>query len=219
MRSETKKLTLIIWFSLIFSIYQILQTLIIEYKLKKFGLTTLTLLISGGLTGLAISISSYIILLIRHPYMVKMHGFRYGLSIMVIVYIFQFLIFIILKNKYLSKEKVMVNPKEKTILIFDNKHSFKFKQNDVLFIKADGNYSEIYELKEKHLVRSTLKQILENNKDTSLIRVHKSYIVNRDKIKSISGNTKGYKLYLYNYDHSLPVSMDIGEKLKQKISI
>ncbi len=43
-----------------------------------------------------------------------------------------------------------------------------------------------------------------------VIRCHKSYIVNLNKVNRISGNAKGYKLQIDELDFLIPVSRSLG---------
>lgn len=54
--------------------------------------------------------------------------------------------------------------------------------NEILFCKADDNYTEIYFENSKKLVSKTLKYFEEALKDNSFVRVHKSFLVNVNEI-------------------------------------
>jgi len=54
---------------------------------------------------------------------------------------------------------------------------------DILYCKADDNYTEIYlNTNKKKLVSKTLKYFEDTLKDTSFARVHKSYLVNVNEV-------------------------------------
>jgi DNA-binding LytR/AlgR family response regulator len=62
--------------------------------------------------------------------------------------------------------------------------------NEILYVKSDGHYMDFY-LEEKQnpeIDRSTVNSVLELLPTTNFIRVHKSFIVNVDKIKIINSN-------------------------------
>lgn len=61
----------------------------------------------------------------------------------------------------------------------------KLPQDSILFIEGMSNYVRIYTGDEKHLVYSSLQEIMKSLQD-DFIRVHKSYIVNRSKINAFS---------------------------------
>ncbi|MEE3999751.1 LytTR family DNA-binding domain-containing protein [Tenacibaculum sp. FZY0031] len=54
--------------------------------------------------------------------------------------------------------------------------------NEILFCKADDNYTEIYFENSKKLVSKTLKYFEKALKDSSFVRVHKSFLVNVNEI-------------------------------------
>jgi len=79
---------------------------------------------------------------------------------------------------------------------------------DIVYVKAEGNYVEIF-LKNgnkslKRLTMKSLESILQTH--TNFIKTHRSYLVNMDQIASISGNAQGYKLQLKSYSSIVPVS-------------
>ena len=64
--------------------------------------------------------------------------------------------------------------------------------NEILYCHSIGNYTEIYFGNEKKLVSRVLKNIEESLKENNFHRVHASYLVNLDKVKSIHRNDGGY---------------------------
>lgn len=88
---------------------------------------------------------------------------------------------------------------------------FELHIKDFMFAKVESNYTEIVTFSSgtinQKLIRITLKN-LENqlNPFTSVIKTHRSYLVNLNAITSISGNAQGYQLTLENYSFSIPVS-------------
>ncbi|MEO6347706.1 MAG: LytTR family DNA-binding domain-containing protein [Aquaticitalea sp.] len=70
--------------------------------------------------------------------------------------------------------------------------------SDILYCKADDNYTEIYlNTNKKKVVSKTLKYFEDALKDTSFARVHKSYLVNVNEIvKYVKG--KGGSVVLSN---------------------
>jgi len=54
--------------------------------------------------------------------------------------------------------------------------------NDIVFCKADDNYTEIYLANSKKLVSKTLKYFEDALSDNSFARIHKSYLVNVNAI-------------------------------------
>ncbi len=82
--------------------------------------------------------------------------------------------------------------------------------DQLLYIESEGNYVNIVnwqELKvEKKLHRGTLKHLAENISIDHIIRCHRSYLVNLQKVQSVSGNAQGFKLKLADCEDIIPVS-------------
>jgi two-component system, LytTR family, response regulator len=103
----------------------------------------------------------------------------------------------------LSPRKISLPLSGKTIFV---------KSEDILYCKADGNYSEIF-FKEnrKEFLSKKLKDIEEIIHSNNFFRVHRSYLVNIQYIKEFV-KTDGQYLVLEN-DATIPVSRDKKETL------
>lgn len=66
--------------------------------------------------------------------------------------------------------------------------------DEVIYIKSDADYSEIFLPGKKHLSSEPLRKWLEVLDNQQFTRVHKSYIVNASKIVKVIGN----QLYMVN---------------------
>lgn len=93
----------------------------------------------------------------------------------------------------------------------NNKEGFSLSLDALLYITSEDNYIKVYFIENNEilhkLVRYSLSKIEVDNKGLSkIIRCHKSYIINKNQIESISGNSGGYKIKLKNYDTLIPVS-------------
>lgn len=104
-----------------------------------------------------------------------------------------------------------VNGSGKIILESEGaKDQLEIDSNAILCIESSGNYVEVFyedqSLKRKVLRNkiSTIQEQLADQK--SLVRCHRTYIVNIDFVESISGNSQGYKLKIKYLDISIPVS-------------
>ncbi|MDF1696176.1 MAG: LytTR family DNA-binding domain-containing protein [Saprospiraceae bacterium] len=71
--------------------------------------------------------------------------------------------------------------------------------NEILYCHAIGNYTEIYTTTEKKFVSRGLKQIENSLDGNNFHRVHASYLVNLDKVKSIHRNDGGYLIMENDY--------------------
>lgn len=64
----------------------------------------------------------------------------------------------------------------------------KIKFDELMFVKAEGNYVEVYCKNKKLLTRSTLKDFLAKLPQDKFIQVHKSFAVNIEYIDAIEYN-------------------------------
>jgi two-component system LytT family response regulator len=70
----------------------------------------------------------------------------------------------------------------------DNK-MVKIVLDDILYIEALSDYIIVVTDKHKHIVYSTMKSIEEKLASESLLRVHRSYIINLKKVEAIEDNS------------------------------
>lgn len=100
-----------------------------------------------------------------------------------------------LQNQVLTPKTNVVNGK----ITIPQQNGFEvISTADILYCKADDNYTEIYlTTNKKKLVSKTLKYFEDILKDTSFARVHKSYLVNvNEVVKYMKG--KGGSVILSN---------------------
>jgi len=89
--------------------------------------------------------------------------------------------------------------------------------NDILYCKADGNYTTVFLRNEKkHLISKKIKDVTASFSDTDFFRVHKSYYVNLSAVKEIVKN-EGLYLILDN-GQDIPVSRTKKEELINRLS-
>ena len=93
----------------------------------------------------------------------------------------------------------------------DNKMRKKIMYNDVMYIKSDDNYSVFHEKERKLLVRIPLKNLVDELHDRRFFRIHRSYMINVDKIQSFSNNT-----VIIN-GQNIPISNSHRKEFKQFI--
>ncbi|MBO6535620.1 MAG: LytTR family transcriptional regulator [Balneolaceae bacterium] len=89
------------------------------------------------------------------------------------------------------------------------------------FIQSDGNYAEIFycdsELNpQKILIRNRLKYFSDVLPQPPFMHCHKSYIVNLDRVKSVTGNARNFELLLADRTERIPVSRSKTAELRQR---
>jgi len=113
--------------------------------------------------------------------------------------------FILLKQKDNSSENVTY-----FFLKVDNRFE-KINYDDILFAEALQNYVAIHTTEKKMLSYITFSQVEKQLPADRFIKVHKSYIVAFDKIKSVEGNIINIA------QHQVPVSRGMKDEVMQKI--
>ncbi len=74
------------------------------------------------------------------------------------------------------------------IFIRENSNLTKVKFSDILFVEAQENYVSLQTTQKRYLIHFTMKGIEAELPVNSFVRVHRSYFVNLDHIKHITGN-------------------------------
>ncbi|MDC8003108.1 LytTR family DNA-binding domain-containing protein [Aureisphaera galaxeae] len=111
--------------------------------------------------------------------------------------------------------KVMEGPK---ISITDSKGVHVVNVSDILYCTSDGNYTTFLMADEKEIIISkNLKYFEEKLSEYNFIRIHKSYLVNIDKISFII-KEHGGSVVMKN-GKSLPISRNSKSQLYEKMNI
>ena len=125
-------------------------------------------------------------------------------------------------KKYSQPVVVQQNPisavtaLNKIKLIAENeKDTLEINSEDLCFIESSDNYSTIHFLKnntlQKELLRSSLSRLETQIESPKIVRCHRSYIVNMDKVARVSGNAQGYKFHLNPVELTVPVARKYSE--------
>ena len=121
---------------------------------------------------------------------------------------FSFQRFIIATNKIRDLIKPIKNVDTSSIFLKNNKKHHQVKLNDILFTEAYGNYVKIH-LEDKMIItHQTLSSIEELLPKNDFIKVHKSFIIAKNKIVLIEGNL------IHIQQHKIPV----GKMYRQNIN-
>lgn len=111
-----------------------------------------------------------------------------------------------------------------TIVGDNSKVLLAVKYEHLVLIKSSGNYVNIHYLKGdrvvKELIRLSLKELESNLKNPHILRIHRSYIVNKRMITSFKKERKRYKLHLQHLSEEvLPVSQGYMKSFEVAMSI
>jgi DNA-binding LytR/AlgR family response regulator len=77
---------------------------------------------------------------------------------------------------------------KKDIFIKSGFDHIRIKIDDIVYIKSDADYTEIHLENKKHLSTETLRFWEQSLPALQFSRIHKSYIVNTEKVLKVSGN-------------------------------
>jgi DNA-binding LytR/AlgR family response regulator len=121
----------------------------------------------------------------------------------------------LISTVYLALEefKSNKNKKRRTLNIREKGFIVPVPEEEIMFLQADGLYTKVITKSKKYVVRDILKDIGEKLSEDKFIRVHKSFLVNIDKIQSI--NSKEICID----DHVLPIRRGLYKPLKQLMNI
>jgi hypothetical protein len=105
-----------------------------------------------------------------------------------------------------------------------NKVIFAINIDLVVFIKSAGNYLEINYLHGGHiakeLVRMSLKELEGTIQDSHLLKIHRSFIVNKEYISSFKKTRKGYELRMQHFaSEALPVSLGFKDSFEEALTL
>jgi len=82
---------------------------------------------------------------------------------------------------------------------------------DFVFATSDNNYTTVFYRKKGNLEKALLRLSITNLEQqlssfTNIIRCHRSYLINKQRIKTIKGNARSLALQVADYEGFIPVS-------------
>ncbi|KPK86545.1 MAG: hypothetical protein AMS27_04820 [Bacteroides sp. SM23_62_1] len=108
------------------------------------------------------------------------------------------------KNNFVLKDSIFI--KKDYLLI-------KVRFDEIKWLKAEGNYIELYCPDKKHLVRSSMREFLAKLPAALFVQTHKSYAVNLSHIDSIDHST------VYIGKEEIPIGRTFVDHLKRILNI
>jgi DNA-binding LytR/AlgR family response regulator len=127
-------------------------------------------------------------------------------------------------ERYITRKKKNLPAKKVDLIVFKDDKGivcFSIQMESLFYIESDTNYITIFYSNqgklEKYLMRSSLKMVLEQNANDNLVRCHRSYIVNFEKVKLYKKDKEGGIIELSNDAlPSIPVSKSHIENVLHK---
>jgi hypothetical protein len=108
-------------------------------------------------------------------------------------------------------------------LIPDNgKDRLEIAGENLLYIESIGNYIKVFHVRDKNLVVDILRCALKRAEDQvaafpNIVRCHRAFMVNIDRVIQAKGNSLGLKLILEHAGEEIPVSRNFTKSVKSRI--
>lgn len=109
-------------------------------------------------------------------------------------------------SKLESMTKTEKEPLSENVIIKSGHNFIQLPNTDIVYIKSDADYTEVYTEDRSYLSKQSLREWLEELDPGTFCQIHKSYIINVLHFKRISGNTV----------HLKDISLPIGRVYKKK---
>lgn len=100
------------------------------------------------------------------------------------------------------------------LFIRDKKLFVKVKYKDIIWLKADGGYTEIHTAGKRMIVRNVLKDVEEKLPSDKFVRIHRSYVIRLDAIAALNSQS----VYLEDDTH-IPISRNTQSWLMTKLNL
>jgi LytTr DNA-binding domain len=121
-------------------------------------------------------------------------------------------------NEQISENKIQ-NAAPLKLIAENEKDSIELTTESLYFIESSDNYSTVFYEKsgklQKELLRSSLTRLESQISSENIVRCHRSFIVNLDKVEKITGNAQGYKLHLKSPELLVPVARKYSEIIER----
>ncbi|HOS48044.1 MAG TPA: LytTR family DNA-binding domain-containing protein [Bacteroidia bacterium] len=102
---------------------------------------------------------------------------------------------------------------ESSVFIKKGSSIVKMEMNDILWVESLGDYVTLNTAKEKIVVHSTMQSIEEKLSSGKFIRVHRSYLIQKDKIIDIEDDVITY------YDQLIPIGKTYKKEVYKKLNL
>ena len=103
-----------------------------------------------------------------------------------------------------------------------DKEFVRFRITDLFYIRSEGNYIQVYYTQndklQNYLLRSSLKKVESTlEKYSDIIKCHRCYLINANKVSHILGNSVGYRIQMEFSNSGIPVSRNYAKIVKEYI--
>jgi DNA-binding LytR/AlgR family response regulator len=109
-----------------------------------------------------------------------------------------------------KEEKKLI---ENSFFVKNRGELVKVNKTDIQYVEAYDNYSKLVCCSNEYLLSFTLKKVSEKLEDANFIRIHRSYLININKIDSL------FDGYVFINNKKLPIGKSYKEALMSSISL
>ena len=123
------------------------------------------------------------------------------------------------KSKILEKNSK--TEKEQTFSFLFNSKNIILKISEIIYLSGEGRFTIIHTEEKDYQVSRLLKDVMEELPQEYFMRIHKKFIVNKDKIRSMEYEKGGtYSVVLKNTDDTtIPVGRKFASELRKSLGI
>ncbi|WP_109097159.1 LytTR family DNA-binding domain-containing protein [Aquimarina sp. AU58] len=141
--------------------------------------------------------------------------------------VIMFVVTVLLRNYYKSMNNVISEKRKPAVEQSKiklkgtlKKELFSVEETSIVYVRSEDNYVYIYYVEEELLKEKMLRNTLTNIEKqlSSLIKAHRSYLINPDFIILLKGNAQNAKLQLKNIEDYIPVSKTYFASVKNTIN-
>ncbi len=111
------------------------------------------------------------------------------------------------RNQLIHQKKEI----DKNLFLYSDKTLYNINIDDILFLKAEVDYVNVITEAKKILILDSLRNWNEKLQNFRFVQIHRSYIVNIDKITKIHGNQ------VFMGDNIIPIGKTYKESFMRKI--
>jgi len=116
-------------------------------------------------------------------------------------------------HKHQQENSSEITSTSSSFFIKNKGELIKITKDDILYIEAFDNYAYICTKTDKFILSYTLKKVHEKINDSRFLRVHRSYVINIQKIDSLIDH------YVILNGHKIPVGKSFKEELMNTIAL
>ena len=120
-------------------------------------------------------------------------------------------------EEYSALEETEIGTNFLTLVADNEKDTLSLPTDALLFIESSDNYCTVVYLKDgqpvKPLLRSSLSRLEKQIARPHIVRCHRSYVINLNRVERVTGNAQGYKLHLLDGQFQIPVARQYNDTL------